>query len=245
MIDPAVAAERAARRFPDLSGREIAVLAPLIVLILVLGFFPAPVLDVINPSVEATMNEVGLPDPVGGAVRTMIYRLLRPRSRSTAPADRLRGASLPMLIILGARLRRGAGRGVPAAAPALAGAGRADARSHWSCAGLALGRATRATRPPPAITTLRRRAGGRPARRCSCGARCSRSALGSVLLIADRSVEPGGAFVASAAIARRQPVAGPRAAARRRREPGSTAPPARLRRCRPRSSRSRCSRSAA
>lgn len=52
--------------FPDLSGRELAVLTPLIVLILVLGFFPGPVLEVINPSVTATLSEVGLTDPVGG-----------------------------------------------------------------------------------------------------------------------------------------------------------------------------------
>ena len=45
------------------------VVTPLIVLILVLGFFPGPVLDVINPSVVATMNELGLSDPVGGLVR--------------------------------------------------------------------------------------------------------------------------------------------------------------------------------
>lgn len=55
--------------FPDLSGRELAVLTPLIVLILVLGFFPGPVLEVINPSVTATMSEVGLTDLVGGMPR--------------------------------------------------------------------------------------------------------------------------------------------------------------------------------
>jgi NADH-quinone oxidoreductase subunit M len=66
MLDPAVGATRAGSRFPDLSAREIAVLTPLIVLIIALGFFPGPVLDVINPSVAATMNEVGLADPVGG-----------------------------------------------------------------------------------------------------------------------------------------------------------------------------------
>jgi NADH-quinone oxidoreductase subunit M len=66
MLDPAVAAQRDRSGFPDLSGREIAVLTPLIVLILVLGFFPGPVLEVINPSVAATMTEVGLTDPVGG-----------------------------------------------------------------------------------------------------------------------------------------------------------------------------------
>jgi NADH-quinone oxidoreductase subunit M len=64
MIAPEAAAKKGA--FPDLSGRELAVLTPLIVLIIALGFFPGPVLDVINPSVVATMNEVGLADPVGG-----------------------------------------------------------------------------------------------------------------------------------------------------------------------------------
>lgn len=69
MIDPAVAASRGASGFPDLSKREIGVLTPLIVLILVLGFFPGPVLDVINPTAAATMTEVGLADPVGGVSR--------------------------------------------------------------------------------------------------------------------------------------------------------------------------------
>ena len=44
-------------------------LVPLIVAILLLGFFPGPVLDVVNPSVAATMTEVGLTDPVGGVAR--------------------------------------------------------------------------------------------------------------------------------------------------------------------------------
>jgi NADH-quinone oxidoreductase subunit M len=61
---PDAAAERARARFPDLSVREVAVLAPLVVLILGLGFYPQPVLDVINPTVEATLSEVGLSDPV-------------------------------------------------------------------------------------------------------------------------------------------------------------------------------------
>jgi NADH-quinone oxidoreductase subunit M len=69
MLDPAVAARKGGAGFPDLSGREKAVLAPLIALILVLGFFPGPVLAVIEPSVAATMTEVGLADPVGGMAR--------------------------------------------------------------------------------------------------------------------------------------------------------------------------------
>jgi NADH-quinone oxidoreductase subunit M len=69
MLDPVVAAKHAGSGFPDLTTREIAVLTPLIFMIMVLGFVPGPVLDVITPSVVATMNEVGLPDPVGGVVR--------------------------------------------------------------------------------------------------------------------------------------------------------------------------------
>jgi NADH-quinone oxidoreductase subunit M len=63
--DPA----RGRGRFADLSKREIGVLTPLVALILALGFFPSPVLNVINPSVTATMHEVGLADPVGGVTR--------------------------------------------------------------------------------------------------------------------------------------------------------------------------------
>ena len=71
MIDPVVAAQRKGSGFPDLTGREIGVLVPLIVAIVVLGFYPGPVLDLINPSVTATMTELGLPDPVvaGGIAR--------------------------------------------------------------------------------------------------------------------------------------------------------------------------------
>ncbi|GIH09968.1 NADH-quinone oxidoreductase subunit M [Rhizocola hellebori] len=42
----------------DISKREMVVVAPLIVLLLALGFYPKPVLDVINPAVEATLTEV-------------------------------------------------------------------------------------------------------------------------------------------------------------------------------------------
>jgi NADH-quinone oxidoreductase subunit M len=69
MLDPAVAVKKGGAGFPDLSGREKAVLTPLIALILLLGFFPGPVLAVIEPSVVATMNEVGLADPVEGMAR--------------------------------------------------------------------------------------------------------------------------------------------------------------------------------
>ena len=47
----------------DLNLREIGALAPLLLLIVVLGFFPKPLLDVINPSVERTMTQVDKTDP--------------------------------------------------------------------------------------------------------------------------------------------------------------------------------------
>jgi NADH-quinone oxidoreductase subunit M len=69
VADPDTAVGALKSTFADLTKREIAVLTPLVALVLLLGFFPGPVLDVINPSVTATMQEVGLADPVGGVTR--------------------------------------------------------------------------------------------------------------------------------------------------------------------------------
>jgi NADH-quinone oxidoreductase subunit M len=46
-----------------LSLREVAVVTPLIALILLLGIYPKPVLDVVNPAVKATLSDVGASDP--------------------------------------------------------------------------------------------------------------------------------------------------------------------------------------
>ncbi len=51
------------RQIPDLRGREVAALAPLLVLLVVLGFFPKPALSVINPTVNAFLHQVGASDP--------------------------------------------------------------------------------------------------------------------------------------------------------------------------------------
>jgi NADH-quinone oxidoreductase subunit M len=47
----------------DLHPREVAALAPALVLIVGLGFFPQPVLNVINPAVDEIVGHVGGGDP--------------------------------------------------------------------------------------------------------------------------------------------------------------------------------------
>ncbi|MBI1377015.1 MAG: NADH-quinone oxidoreductase subunit M [Frankiales bacterium] len=47
----------------DLTGREVLAVAPLIAVILFLGFYPKPVLDVVNPAVGRVMHAVGATDP--------------------------------------------------------------------------------------------------------------------------------------------------------------------------------------
>jgi NADH-quinone oxidoreductase subunit M len=47
----------------DLRAREVLAIAPLLALIIALGFAPQPVLDVINPSVDRTMSHVRQADP--------------------------------------------------------------------------------------------------------------------------------------------------------------------------------------
>jgi NADH-quinone oxidoreductase subunit M len=47
----------------DLRAREMIVVAPLIALLLILGIYPKPVLDIINPAVENTMTTMGQHDP--------------------------------------------------------------------------------------------------------------------------------------------------------------------------------------
>jgi NADH-quinone oxidoreductase subunit M len=51
------------RNIPDLKAREVAALAPLLALIVVLGFYPQPALDVLNPTVDSLLEHVGVQDP--------------------------------------------------------------------------------------------------------------------------------------------------------------------------------------
>ncbi|MFF8385671.1 NADH-quinone oxidoreductase subunit M [Streptomyces kanasensis] len=51
------------RAMPDLRPRELAVVAPLIALLLVLGVYPKPLTDIVNPAVRHTMSDVQQKDP--------------------------------------------------------------------------------------------------------------------------------------------------------------------------------------
>jgi NADH-quinone oxidoreductase subunit M len=54
---------------PDLNRREIAAIAPVIGLIVALGFYPKPALEIINPAAQITITKAGYSDPqpfVGG-----------------------------------------------------------------------------------------------------------------------------------------------------------------------------------
>ncbi|MGY1681772.1 NADH-quinone oxidoreductase subunit M [Geodermatophilus sp. SYSU D01176] len=51
-------------RVRDLSRRELAVAAPMVALIIALGVYPQPLIDLVEPAVAATMSDVGA-DPAG------------------------------------------------------------------------------------------------------------------------------------------------------------------------------------
>jgi NADH-quinone oxidoreductase subunit M len=52
------------RRITDLNPREILALAPLVALLVVLGFYPKPALDVIRPAVGVTLQQMDATDPL-------------------------------------------------------------------------------------------------------------------------------------------------------------------------------------
>lgn len=54
----------AKERLTDLRFREVAAVAPLVAMMIVLGFYPKPLTDIITPAVEATLQvDVGVDDP--------------------------------------------------------------------------------------------------------------------------------------------------------------------------------------
>ena len=50
-------------RMPDLKGREVLAVAPLVALMVFLGFYPKPLTDVIEPAVRCTQADLGFSDP--------------------------------------------------------------------------------------------------------------------------------------------------------------------------------------
>jgi len=68
----------------DLRARELWAIGPLIALIIALGVYPKPVIDVINPAVHQTLVQAHSTDPVPPQPATAI---LRPARDAAAPAD--------------------------------------------------------------------------------------------------------------------------------------------------------------
>jgi len=66
-LNPALSTVDGMKR--DLNLRETVVVAPLIALLLVLGFYPKPVIDVVNPAVRDTLQQVGVTDPPPSAAK--------------------------------------------------------------------------------------------------------------------------------------------------------------------------------
>jgi NADH-quinone oxidoreductase subunit M len=64
-VNPTLSKVEGMRR--DLTLREAVVVTPLIALILLLGFYPKPVIDVVNPAVKATLTDIGKSDPAPNA----------------------------------------------------------------------------------------------------------------------------------------------------------------------------------
>ena len=49
-------------RHPDLGRREVGAVAPLMLALVLFGFYPMPLLDVSNPTVDALLQHVGVSD---------------------------------------------------------------------------------------------------------------------------------------------------------------------------------------
>jgi hypothetical protein len=52
------------RNMPDLKARELWAVGPLIALIIFFGFYPQPLLNIINPAVHRTLVQTHSTDPV-------------------------------------------------------------------------------------------------------------------------------------------------------------------------------------
>jgi len=70
-------------KLPDLKARELWAVGPLIALLIVFGFFPQPLLDIINPAVSHTLVQVHATDPVPPHPAPAVLS----RRAATAPGD--------------------------------------------------------------------------------------------------------------------------------------------------------------
>jgi NADH-quinone oxidoreductase subunit M len=71
-------------KFSDLKPRELWAVGPLIVLIVVFGFFPQPLLNIINPAVRHTLVQVHATDPVPPHPARVTARISELPRRGTA-----------------------------------------------------------------------------------------------------------------------------------------------------------------
>jgi NADH-quinone oxidoreductase subunit M len=71
-------------KFGDLKARELWAVGPLIALVIVFGFFPQPLLNIINPAVRHTLVQVHATDPVPPHPATVTARAGGLPSRGTA-----------------------------------------------------------------------------------------------------------------------------------------------------------------
>jgi NADH-quinone oxidoreductase subunit M len=71
-------------KMPDLKPRELWAIGPLIALIIVFGFFPQPLLNIINPAVRHTLVQVHATDPVPPHPATVSVHLGGRPGRGTA-----------------------------------------------------------------------------------------------------------------------------------------------------------------
>ena len=164
----------ATRRSPTSTAARSAPLAPLVLALVLFGFYPMPLLDVINPTVETTLQHVGVTDDAPSS---------RPRHRPRkATSERLRQAHhrVRRAVAAAGRLRRGLprrdGRGVPAAPPPLRRPDVARRSSAWSVALVAVagrrGPPDRSATAPPAAWSAPRGRSPSTVRPSSCGAWC-------------------------------------------------------------------------
>jgi NADH-quinone oxidoreductase subunit M len=70
-------------QMPDLKPRELWAVGPLIALVIVFGFFPQPLLNIINPAVRHTLVQVHATDPVPPHPATVSVRAGDRRSRGS------------------------------------------------------------------------------------------------------------------------------------------------------------------